>query len=135
MVYQIELAMVAAGFLPRDKNGQAPGAGDDEQTQRTVRTVAKCIEMLFRAGAYTEEMDTPTDMRASRILGTKARSIQFKEESTPVEAGRDNGRSSLEPKAWPAAPSVVNLVPSATILPPNSLAKLKTLLTRNGTKI
>jgi hypothetical protein len=119
--YQIELAMVAAGFVPRDKNGQAQNAADDEQTQRTVRTVAKCIEMLFRAGAYTEEMDAPTDMRASLILATKARSIQFKEESTPVEAARDNGRSSLEPKAWPAGPSVVNLVPAVFgILPKRS---------------
>jgi hypothetical protein len=119
--HQIELAMVAAGFLPQSKNAQTQSTADDELAQRTMRIVAKCIEMLFRSGAYTEEMDAPTDMRASRILGTKARSIQFKEESMPIEPERDNVRQSLEPKVWPTTPSVVNLVPAVFgILPKRS---------------
>jgi hypothetical protein len=119
--YQIELAMVATGFFPRAKNAQAQSTVDEEQAQRTTRTVAKCIEMLFRSGAYTEGMDAPADMRASRILAAKARSVQFREESTPIEASGDNARSSLEPKAWPAGPSIVNLVPAVFgILPKRS---------------
>ena len=55
MRYQIELAMVAIGFVTRVKRAQA--IVDEEEAQRATRLVAKSIEMLFRCGAYTEVMD------------------------------------------------------------------------------
>jgi hypothetical protein len=55
--YQIEVAMMAAGFINRVKDAQAAGRVNDEQGQRITRSVAKAIETLFRAGAYTDDMD------------------------------------------------------------------------------
>ncbi|MGB8737430.1 MAG: hypothetical protein WCD20_15155 [Rhodomicrobium sp.] len=78
--YQIELAMVAVGFAVRVKRAQARNLVSEKEAQRITRHVAKAIEMLFRSGAYTEDMDAQRETRASRILTPKGRTMEFKSE-------------------------------------------------------
>ena len=47
--YQIEVAMMAAGFISRVKEAQTGGVINEEQGQRITRSVAKAIETLFRS--------------------------------------------------------------------------------------
>lgn len=82
--YQIEVAMMAAGFISRVKEAQGGGIINDEQGQRITRSVAKAIETLFRSGAYTEEMDEIRDIRASQFLVPKTQLLEYRRE----EGGR-----------------------------------------------
>ena len=116
--YQIELAMVSSGFVLRAKKMQA----EDEQLERTAKAVAKCIEMLFRSGAYTGEMDAPREMRASRILAAKEGTVKFKEEGTPIEVNRDNARPALETRTWQTGTSIAGLVPAVAVMLPKGPA-------------
>ncbi len=103
--YQIEVAMMAAGFVGRLKDAQSPQQiHGEEQTQRTTRSVAKAIETLFRSGAYTEEMDSPREIRASHVLTPKTQMIEFKHEER-ADVKREDPRPALEPIA--ATPSAV----------------------------
>jgi|SRR5208337_88887 len=110
--HQIEITMVAIGFVLRAKKAQAQNIVNEEQAQRTTRTVARSIEMLFRSGGYTEEMDAPREMRASRILTPKGSTIEFKEGGTDIEVEPDGARPSLEHTARPAGPSITGPVHS-----------------------
>ncbi len=87
--YQIEIAMMAAGFVTRIKDAQAQQLLGEEQAQRLTRSVAKAIETLFRSGAYTEEMDSPREIRASQFLTPKAKMLEYKQEDTRGEAKQD----------------------------------------------
>lgn len=78
--YQIEVALMAAGFVNRIKAAQAQQLIGEEQAQRVIRGTAKAIETLFRSGAYTDEMDAPRDIRASQVLTPRAQMIEFKQE-------------------------------------------------------
>jgi hypothetical protein len=103
--YQIEVAMMAAGFVNRVKEAQAQQMISEETAQRTSRGVAKSIETLFRSGAYTEEMDSPREVRASLFLTPKTPLIEFKQEDARVEAKQADIRHALEagPAAAPAS--------------------------------
>jgi hypothetical protein len=83
--YQIEVAMMAAGFIGRVKEAQGGGIINEEQGQRITRSVAKAIETLFRSGAYTEEMDEIRDVRASSFLVPKTQLIEYRREEGRVE--------------------------------------------------
>jgi hypothetical protein len=87
--YQIEVAIMAAGFNNRVKDAQLQHIISEETGQRVTRVVSKSIETLFRSGAYTEEMDAPRDLRASKILGPKTPLIEFKQEDARVEKQPD----------------------------------------------
>jgi hypothetical protein len=109
--YQIELAMVAAGFVVRVKRAQA--MLNEEDAQRATRVVAKSIEMLFRCGAYTEAMDATRETRASRILSPKGRMMEIKEKPAEIEVKFDDAEPSIEHSPWPLGPSIPG--PSAAI--------------------
>jgi hypothetical protein len=83
--YQIEVAMIAAGFIGRVKEAQSGGTINEEQGQRITRSVAKAIETLFRSGAYTEEMDEIREVRASQFLVPKTQLIEYRREEGRVE--------------------------------------------------
>lgn len=83
--YQIEVAMMAAGFITRVKEAQTSGSINEEQGQRITRSVAKAIETLFRSGAYTEEMDEIREVRASNFLVPKTQLIEYRREEGRVE--------------------------------------------------
>jgi hypothetical protein len=102
--YQIELAMVAAGFAARIKSTQ--GFISEEDAQRATRTVAKSIEMLFRCGVYTEAMDAVRETRASRILAPKGRPMEIKEKVAEFEVKYDECEASAEPTPWPVGGSL-----------------------------
>ncbi len=103
--YQIELAMVAAGFGARVKRAQA--IVDEEEAQRATRVVAKSIEMLFRCGAYTEAMDVSRETRASQILAPKGRTVEIKEMATEIEVNYDEaGPSAEHPPVRPLGGSI-----------------------------
>ena len=104
--YQIEVAMMAAGFVTRIKEAQGQQMIGEEQAQRTTRIVAKSIETLFRSGAYTEDMDAPRDIRASQVLTPRTQLIEFKHEER-ADVKREELRPALEPVLAPeTAPSV-----------------------------
>lgn len=83
--YQVEVAMMAAGFINRVKDAQSGGRVSEEQGQRITRSVAKAIETLFRSGAYTEEMDATRDVRASDYLVPKTQLLEYRREDVRVE--------------------------------------------------
>lgn len=98
--YQIEVAIMATGFIGRVKELQMSNLISEEQGQRITRTVAKSIEMLFRSGAYTDEMDSPREVKASQFLAPKQALIEFKHDDTRVQqAKRDDLREALEMSA------------------------------------
>jgi hypothetical protein len=104
--YQIEVALMGAGFVTRMKGAQAQQLVGEEQAQRTTRTVAKAIETLFRSGAYTEEMDVPREIRASQVLTPRAHMIEFKPEEQRGEVKREDARLSFDiPAALPGGPA------------------------------
>jgi len=107
--YQIEVAMMAAGFVSRIKEAQAQQIIGEELAQRTMRVVAKSIETLFRSGAYTEEMDSSREVRASNVLKPRTQMIEFKHEER-VDAKREDVRPALD------APGVTTLPKAADIL-------------------
>lgn len=98
--YQIEVAIMATGFIGRVKEAQMSSLITEDQGQRITRTVAKSIEMLFRSGAYTEEMDAPREVKASQFLAPKQALIEFKsDEARAGVAKRDDLREALEMSA------------------------------------
>jgi hypothetical protein len=112
--YQIEVAMMAAGFISRVKEAQAQQIIGEEQMQRTTRVVAKSIETLFRSGAYTEEMDIAREVRASEFLSPKTQLIEFKQDESRVEVKRDEVRSALEPAAALGSAAPAGSAPKAS---------------------
>ncbi|MGO9486652.1 MAG: hypothetical protein ACLPX9_19100 [Rhodomicrobium sp.] len=102
--YQIELAMVASGFIVRVKKAQS--IVNEEEAQRATRVVAKSIEMLFRCGAYTEAMDSARETRASRILVPKGRPLEIKEKGAEIEVKFDEAPAPADRSAWPTGASI-----------------------------
>jgi hypothetical protein len=94
--YQIEVAMMAAGFINRVKEAQGGGLINDEQGQRITRTVAKAIETLFRSGAYMEEMDEIREIRASAFLVPKTQLLEYRREEGRVEFKGVDLRDSMD---------------------------------------
>ncbi len=94
--YQIEVAIMATGFISRIKDAQAAGLITEEQGQRITRAVAKSIETLFRSGAYTDEMDTPREVKASVYLTPKTPMIEFRHDDGKHIAKRDDFRERQE---------------------------------------
>jgi hypothetical protein len=83
--YQIEVAMMAAGFINRVKDAQSAGRINEEQGQRITRSVAKAVETLFRAGAFMEDMDQVREVRASQFLVPKTQLLEYRREEARVE--------------------------------------------------
>jgi hypothetical protein len=110
--YQIEHAMVSTGFALRVKKL----LGDEEHAQGAVMNVAKCIETLFRSGAYTEEMDEPRDVRASIKLGTRDFSMRFEAVETAAEESRGSEKASPQSGSQPSQHSVAGLVPAIAVM-------------------
>ena len=94
--YQIEVAMMAAGFIGRVKEAQSSGLINEEQGQRITRSVAKAIETLFRAGAYTDDMDEQREVRASSFLVPKTQLIEYRREEGRVEFKGVDLREAME---------------------------------------
>lgn len=83
--YQIEVAMMAAGFINRVKDAQTAGRVNEDQGQRITRSVAKAIETLFRSGAYLDDMDEIREIRASKFLMPKTQLLEYRREDARVE--------------------------------------------------
>ena len=111
--YQIEMAMMAAGFVARIKEAQTQQMIGEEQAQRTTRIVAKSIETLFRSGAYTEDMDAPREIRASQVLTPRTQLIEYKHEERAAEVKREELRPALEPAAAATATEAAPSAPKA----------------------
>jgi hypothetical protein len=94
--YQIEVAMMAAGFITRVKDAQGAGRINEEQGQRITRSVAKAIETLFRSGAFTEDMDQVREVRASHFLVPKTQLLEYRREEARVEFKSIEMRDGLE---------------------------------------
>jgi hypothetical protein len=77
--------MMAAGFITRVKDAQSAGRINDDQGQRITRSVAKAIETLFRAGAFTDDMDQVREVRASQFLVPKTQLLEYRREEARVE--------------------------------------------------
>jgi hypothetical protein len=94
--YQIEVAMMAAGFINRVKDAQSAGRINEEQGQRITRSVAKAVETLFRAGAFMEDMDQVREVRASQFLVPKTQLLEYRREEARVEFKAIEMRDGLE---------------------------------------
>jgi len=99
--YQIEVALMAAGFVNAVNESRAADAISEEEGQRITRRVGKAIEALFKAGAYTPEMDEPRDVRASAALAPKTEMLEYKTEPRPSglsdERREDLSSEKIEP--------------------------------------
>lgn len=89
--YQIEVALMAAGFVNTVNDSRSAEVITEEQGQRITRRVAKAIETLFKSGAYTQSMDEPREVRASNVLVPKTELIEYKaeEKRQTTDAGSD----------------------------------------------
>ena len=94
--YQIEVAMMAAGFINRVKDAQGNGRINEDQGQRITRGVAKAIETIFRCGAYMEGMDEVREVRASEFLIPKTQLLEYRREDVRVEFKSIEMRDGLE---------------------------------------
>ncbi|MBX2804432.1 MAG: hypothetical protein KTR19_00550 [Hyphomicrobiales bacterium] len=83
--YQIEVAMMAAGFINRVKDAQTAGRVNEDQGQRITRSVAKAIETLLRSGAYLDDMDQIREIRASQFLVPTTQLLEYRREEARVE--------------------------------------------------
>ncbi len=87
--YQIEVALMAAGFVGAVNDSRTAQGMSEEEGQRITRRVTKAIEALFKAGAYTPEMDEPREVRASNVLAPKREMLEYKAEERLSEAVED----------------------------------------------
>jgi len=87
--YQIEVALMAAGFVGAVNDSRTAQVMSEEEGQRITRRVTKAIEALFKAGAYTPEMDEPREVRASNVLAPKREMLEYKAEERLSEAVED----------------------------------------------
>jgi hypothetical protein len=110
--YQIELAMVAAGFAARVKRAQ--NIVNESEAQNATRAVAKSIEMLIRCGAYTEAMDAARETRASRLLAPKGRPMEIKDKATEFEVQYEEAAASDNEASWPMGGSYSGPVAALT---------------------
>lgn len=96
--YQIEVALMAAGFVGAVNESRAAEGLSEEEGQRITRRVGKAIEALFRAGAYTPEMDEPRDVRASDVLAPKREMLEYKAEERPGDPADERRAEDLSPE-------------------------------------
>jgi len=96
--YQIEVALMAAGFVSAVNESRAADAISEEEGQRITRRVGKSIEALFKAGAYTPEMDEPRDVRASAALAPKTEMLEYKAEERPIGSTEDRRVEDFSPE-------------------------------------
>jgi len=96
--YQIEVALMAAGFVGAVNESRQADAISEEEGQRITRRVAKAIEALFKAGAYTPEMDEPRDVRASSVLAPKREMLEYKAEERPKGVSDDRRGEEYAPE-------------------------------------
>lgn len=96
--YQIEVALMAAGFVSAVNESRAADAISEEEGQRITRRVAKSIEVLFKAGAYTPEMDEPRDVRASAALAPKTEMLEYKAEDRPQAPAEERRGEEFSPE-------------------------------------
>lgn len=94
--YQIEVGMMASGFLARLKEAQGSGRVTEEQGGRATRGAAKAIETLFRTGAYTPEMDAVREVKASEFLVPKTPVAQYRRQELQLEVRAGEGRDAFE---------------------------------------
>jgi hypothetical protein len=87
--YQIEVALMAAGFVGAVNESRVAEGISEEEGQRITRRVGKAIEALFKAGAYTPEMDEPREVRASNVLAPKREMLEYRAEERPNDAVDD----------------------------------------------
>lgn len=78
--YQIEVGLMASGFVNRINELKASGAVSEEESQRITRSVPRAIETLFQNSAYTSEMDKEKESRASAVLQSQVAQIEMKPE-------------------------------------------------------
>ncbi len=109
---QIEISMVALGFVARAKRARAQNIVSEEDVQRTTRIVASSIEMLFRSGGYTEEMDKPREVKASTLLTSSGYALHFKDSGENIDIGPAGEAQPLDHSAWPAGHSITGPGPS-----------------------
>lgn len=99
--YQIEVAMMAAGFTGAVNDSRTSEAISEQESQRITRRVGKSIEALFKAGAYTPEMDEPREVRASTALAPKTEMLEYKADEQRTSArerkGEDFSAEKIEP--------------------------------------
>jgi len=96
--YQIEVALMAAGFSSAVNESRAADGITEEEGQRITRRVTKAIEALFKAGAYTPEMDEPREVRASDILAPKREMLEYKAEERPNDPVDDRRADDAAPE-------------------------------------
>lgn len=75
--YQIEVALMSTGFVSRVSDVQRGTSTPEEEGQRLTRLVSRSIEMLFRNGAYTDDMERVDDRRASEIVIPSASAAEY----------------------------------------------------------
>ncbi len=80
--YQIEVALMSAGFVARINNAQKSKTINEEDGKRISRLVAKSIENMLRNGAYTAEMDRAEETRASQLLERRTDLLEYLSEQT-----------------------------------------------------
>lgn len=83
--YQIEVALVSTGFVARAGEAQRRKQVSEEECQRLTRLVSRSIEVLFRSGAYTEDMDRVEERRASELLVPGLSAIEHKSDGPKTE--------------------------------------------------
>ncbi|RIA47377.1 hypothetical protein [Dichotomicrobium thermohalophilum] len=96
--YQIEVALMAAGFVGAVNESRTAEGISEEEGQRITRRVAKAIEALFKAGAYTPEMDEPREVRASDVLAPKREMLEYKAEERPSDPADERRGEDLSPE-------------------------------------
>lgn len=96
--YQIEVALMAAGFSSAVNESRAADGITEEEGQRITRRVTKAIEALFKAGAYTPEMDEPREVRASDVLAPKREMLEYKAEERPNDPVDDRRADDAAPE-------------------------------------
>lgn len=89
--YQIEMALMASGFVARLKDAQTARIISEDQGQRLSHAMVKAIETLLRNGAYTENMDEVREVRASQFLAPKTHPVEFKDGTRASHKREDAG--------------------------------------------
>lgn len=113
--YEIQVSVSCVEFYSRLEEAKRAKLVTQEDVQRIVHTIAKSIEVIFRNGAYTEDMNKVDDMRASAVLQRRMDAMEQRKEravETPPEAPaenveifqkpprkRGNGNGAMKPRA------------------------------------
>lgn len=90
--YEIQVSVSCIEFYGRLEAAKRSKLLSQEDVQRIVQTIAKSVEVIFRSGAYTDEMNQVDDMRASSVLRrrTEVMEQQSQQATAQTEAQGDN---------------------------------------------